>query len=90
VALGRWASLDGCRADPAEQIISTHVTRVTYLGCRDAAELVLYRTDAPVEHGGGHIWPHPGTPAHESGAPEQVDELDASALIWTFFSRHHT
>jgi polyhydroxybutyrate depolymerase len=90
-ALERWRVLDGCQSDPSEQGISTHVTKVTYRGCRDAAELILYRTDAPVEHGGGHIWPHPGTSISASAsAAEQVDQLDASALIWEFFSRHHT
>ena len=91
VALERWENLDACQRSPSEQRVSTHVTKVTYLGCRDAAELILYRTDAPVEHGGGHIWPHPSTSAQESAlAAEQVDQLDASALIWEFFSRHHS
>ena len=79
------------RTRPSEQRLSTHVTQLTYLGCRDAAQLILCRTDAPLEHGGGHIWPRPSTPAPESAlASEQVDQLDASALIWEFFSRHHS
>jgi polyhydroxybutyrate depolymerase len=91
VALERWGILDGCQSNPSQQSISTHVTKVTYLGCRNATELIFYRTDAPVEHGGGHIWPHPSSSKPEAAlAPEQVDELDASALIWEFFSRHHT
>ena len=91
VALVRWGNLDGCQANPSEQKVSTHVTKLTYLGCRDGAELTLYRTDAPVEHGGGHIWPHPSTSAQESApVAEQVDQLDASALIWEFFARHHS
>ncbi len=89
VALQRWGHIDGCQTRASEQSVSTHVTKATYLGCRDAAELVLYRTDAPLAHGGGHIWPHPSTSAPESAlAAEQVDQLDASALIWEFFSRH--
>ncbi len=87
VALERWGQLDGCQRS-SEQRVSTHVTQVTYLGCRDAAELILYRTDAPVEHGGGHIWPHASTSALESASADQVDQLDASELIWEFFSRH--
>lgn len=89
VAFARWGALDGCQAGPSEQQVSTHVTKVTYRGCRDAAELILYRTDAPLAHGGGHIWPHPSASAPESSSTaEQVDQLDASALIWEFFSRH--
>lgn len=91
VAFERWGTLDGCQTSPSEQRVSTHVTEVAYHGCRDAAELILYRTDAPVEHGGGHIWPHPSTSTPQSNsAAEQVDQLDASALIWEFFSRHHS
>jgi polyhydroxybutyrate depolymerase len=90
-ALGRWANLDRCRASPAEQRISEHVTKVTFLHCADAAELILYRTDAPLEHGGGHIWPHPSAPSPESAeAVEQVDQLNASELIWEFFARHRS
>ena len=88
VALERWGHLDGCHKSPSEQKVSTHVTKVAYGGCRDGAELILYRTDAPVEHGGGHIWPHASTSARESASADQVDQLDASELIWKFFSRH--
>jgi polyhydroxybutyrate depolymerase len=86
VALERWANLDGCRTAPSEQKISAHVTKVSYSGCRASAELILYRTDAPVEHGGGHVWPHPTRPASDD--TESVDQLDASDLIWEFFARH--
>jgi polyhydroxybutyrate depolymerase len=88
-ALARWAKLDGCKTTPAEQSISTHVTKVTYPGCRQGAELVLYRTDAPADHGGGHIWPHPHTASQTAASDREiVDQLDASELIWEFFSRH--
>jgi polyhydroxybutyrate depolymerase len=86
VALERWANLDGCRTAPSEQKISAHVTQVSYSGCRASAELILYRTDAPVEHGGGHVWPHPTRPGSDD--VESVDQLDASDLIWEFFARH--
>lgn len=90
VALDRWAHLDGCKAGPTERRLSVHVTRVTYRGCRDGSEVVLYRTDAPPEQGGGHIWPRPVSPeADPALAEQQVDDLDASALIWAFFDRHH-
>jgi polyhydroxybutyrate depolymerase len=87
-ALERWAHLDGCQGKPSEEPVSTHVTRVTYAGCRNSAQLILYRTDAPVDHGGGHIWPHPTTSTQESASAAQVDQLNASELIWEFFSRH--
>jgi polyhydroxybutyrate depolymerase len=56
-ALDRWVQLDGCAATASEERISEHVTRIRYGGCRAGAELILYRTDAPVADGGGHIWP---------------------------------
>jgi polyhydroxybutyrate depolymerase len=91
VALQRWASIDGCQPTPSEQKVSTHVTKLSYSGCREGAELILYRTDAPVEHGGGHIWPHPsGTGTQGAASVEAVDQLDASALIWQFFARHRS
>ena len=91
VALAQWAKLDGCQPTAAEQKVSAHVTKVSYSGCRSAAQLVLYRTDAPIDHGGGHIWPHP-TPTGPSAAAnvEDVDELDATALIWEFFAQHQS
>lgn len=91
-ALERWANLDGCQMTPSEQKISAHVTKVSYLGCHDEAELILYRTDAPLDHGGGHIWPHPTrAPAPQSASDvEAVDQLDASDLIWEFFARHRS
>lgn len=88
-ALKRWRDLDGCQKIPSEQKFSTHVTKVIYRGCRDAAELILFRTEAPVAQGGGHIWPHPsGSAPGSASVAEQVDQLDASALIWEFFSHH--
>ena len=88
-ALERWASLDGCRKTPSSEKLSPHVTKVSYAGCRGAAELILYRTDAPLDHGGGHVWPHPTDP-HSHSTAEEVDALDASELIWQFFARHRS
>ena len=88
-ALERWASLDACQKTPSEKMLSTHVTEVSYVGCRGGAELILYRTDAPLDHGGGHVWPHPTSAASQSTA-EEVDQLDASELIWEFFARHRS
>jgi polyhydroxybutyrate depolymerase len=89
-ALQRWASLEACQSIPSEQRISTHVTEVRYSGCRDGTELILYRTDAPLGHGGGHIWPHPAAAGAQASVAdaEVVDQLDASELIWEFFARH--
>ncbi len=89
-ALERWASLDSCQPMPAEKNVSTHVTKVSYSGCHGGAELILYRTDAPVAHGGGHIWPHPTGGQSDAASVETVDQLDASALIWEFFARHRS
>ncbi len=89
-ALKRWASLDGCRATPSEEAVSTHVTKLSYRDCREGAELILYRTDAPLDQGGGHVWPHPTRAGSQSPVSdvEAVDQLDASDLIWQFFARH--
>ena len=91
-ALERWASLDGCRTTPSEHTVSDHVTKVSYSGCREGAELILYRTDAPLDHGGGHIWPQPARASSQGSVAdvEAVDRLDASDLIWQFFARHRS
>ena len=81
VALRRWAELDQCQGKPQETVISAHVTEIRYGPCAAGSEIVLYRTDAPLAQGGGHVWP--GSSDFASG-----HEINASELIWEFFARH--
>lgn len=84
-----WAARSGCPAapvvtyepdrDPAD---GTRVRRERYAPCRDGTEVVLYAVE-----GGGHTWPggRPYLPERLVGRTSR--DLDASALIWSFFSR---
>ena len=82
-----WARWNGCAAAPAlESLPDTArdgivVTRRTWSGCRDGADVVAYRFD-----GGGHAWPG-GTqylPARFVGRVSR--NVDASVELWHFFS----
>ncbi len=86
-ALERWAQLNGCRPRQERQSAGYRVTRLRYSGCRDSAEVVLYLTDAPVDAGGGHIWPQLSK-RNAPGNAGQVVSLDASKIIARFFERH--
>ena len=86
-ALERWAQLNACRPRQERQSAGYRVTRLRYSGCRDSAEVVLYLTDAPVDAGGGHIWPRLSK-RNAPGNAGQVVSLDASKIIARFFERH--
>ncbi|MEL7975655.1 PHB depolymerase family esterase [Isoptericola sp. F-RaC21] len=74
-AVTGWAHLDGCAARPRQTPVTTHVTRVTYAGCDQGAQVQLYRVA-----GGTHSWP--GSDLD----PTATQEVDAASLIWDFFS----
>jgi len=82
-----WVKLDGCRAvAPTVEVISKEgdemrVTRTTYGGGRDGAEVVLVTVE-----GGGHTWP--GQPAPVGFIGKSAMNVSANDLIWEFFKRH--
>lgn len=76
-AAQRWADANGCISQPGEVLVSDAVTSRTWVGCDDAADVILYTIA-----GGGHGWPD-GPLADDGG-----DGLDATALIWDFFTGH--
>jgi len=83
--MGDWALHNGCAQPPAvEQIADVVLTEWTR--CRQGADVDFFQIN-----GGGHTWP---------GAPEFVadflagrfgyttDTVDATALMWDFFSKY--
>jgi poly(3-hydroxybutyrate) depolymerase len=52
--------------------------------------VVLYRTEATRAEGGGHVWPGGAAPGSGPVVPgaDTGHEVDASRIIWTFFSQH--
>ncbi len=81
-----WVKLDGCDEAPATDVLSRDgdelkITRTTYSGGRDGAEVVLI-----VVEGGGHTWPGRPTPARFLG--KTARNISADDLIWEFFEKH--
>lgn len=70
---------------PADTDATDDTTLVVHTGtgCRDGAEVTLYEL-----RGGGHTWPRGEVYAHKALVGRVSTELDATAEIWRFFSRH--
>jgi len=77
-----WARRNQCGPDPVESVVAAHVTRLEYTNCAGDAAVVLYSI-----RGGGHTWPG-GKPLPEWYVGATTDEIDATALMWNFFSAH--
>lgn len=77
-----WARRNRCAPVPAESTVATDVTRRTYANCVDDATVVLYTIQ-----GGGHTWPG-GKPLPEWFVGRTTRSIDATALMWAFFSDH--
>ena len=77
-----WARRNHCGANASDSVVAPDVTRREYLGCADAAAVVLYTIE-----GGGHTWPG-GTPMPEWLVGRTSRGVDATSLMWTFFSEH--
>ena len=84
-----WAKADECASTPrVEELLDraedgTTVSRQTYSGGRNGAEVVLITVK-----GGGHTWP-----GREFGPELKIlglssKEISANELIWEFFEKH--
>ena len=73
-AAQQWAAHNGCGPTPTLSQPAAGVQLTSYTGCAGAAAVDLYTID-----GTGHEWP---------GAPQQTNAIDASAVMWRFFSAH--
>lgn len=72
-AIDKWRQANACSMKNDADRISQEVTFYQWSDCLGAAEIQFYLTD-----NGGHTWP---------GADDNED-INASELIWEFFSRH--
>jgi polyhydroxybutyrate depolymerase len=77
-----WARRNRCAATPLDSAVATDVTRRTYTNCADDADVVLYTVK-----GGGHTWPG-GGPLPEWFVGSTTRTIDATSLMWAFFSNH--
>lgn len=73
-----WAAHNGCAPDFVEERISPEVRKRTWQNCTAATE--LYIVD-----GGGHTWPGKPVPQFEQQFGHGTTEIDASALMFSFF-----
>ncbi len=77
-----WARRNGCGPNPVESTVAADVTRRAYTSCAADADVVLYTVQ-----GGGHTWPG-GTPLPEWFVGRTTRSIDATRLMWVFFSDH--
>lgn len=83
----RWAAINGCPPEPVIESLPdicadcTTVTRATWSPGNCGAEVIMYTI-----HGGGHTWPGRELPIKLLG--KSSHDIDATSLIWEFFSRH--
>ncbi|MEO5837203.1 MAG: hypothetical protein ABIQ73_10535 [Acidimicrobiales bacterium] len=78
-AIVDWAYGDGCASKPADQQLSSEVTKRTFSGCRGETTVELY-----IIAGGGHTWP--GGPAAEAFG-RTTAQINATEVMWKAFSR---
>jgi polyhydroxybutyrate depolymerase len=77
-----WARRNRCGVNPVESRVAADVTRLAYANCADNASVVLYTI-----RGGGHTWPG-GTPLPRWFVGVTTRSIDATGLMWSFFSEH--
>jgi polyhydroxybutyrate depolymerase len=77
-----WARRNRCGDAPVDTAFAPDITRRTYTRCANDAAVVLYTI-----RGGGHTWPS-GGPLPEAWVGPTNREIDATSLMWEFFSAH--
>jgi polyhydroxybutyrate depolymerase len=80
--IGDWAEQNGCSPTPVELPCQGEVCEVRYTGCAQEAEVVFYTIN-----GGGHSWPG-GEPIPAWIVGHTTEDIDATAVMWEFFSRY--
>lgn len=78
----RWARRNRCDPSPAEVRIAPDVTRLSYGGCAEGADVALYTI-----HDGGHTWPDGGY-LPEWFAGRTTHSVNAARESWRFFQAH--
>jgi polyhydroxybutyrate depolymerase len=84
-ALRGWVTRNACIENYVADPVSATVSRLSYRGCKDGADIVFYRSE-----NAGHTWP--GSPAAKAlqdyGLGITNSEIPATVLIWNFFESH--
>jgi polyhydroxybutyrate depolymerase len=96
--INKWVKADDCSAKPHDSApivgaagtmsAGESATRVTYSGCHDGTEVVLWRLT-----GSGHVWP--GSPLLDTktthiltGVGRGTTLINADQLMWQFFQHY--
>ncbi len=82
--MARWATHNGCGAEPHPSVVASDVTLLTFHGGRDGADVHYY-----VIAGGGHCWP--GAPPAIGRVTDRflghtTQSISASQIMWDFFA----
>lgn len=77
-----WARRNRCALQPLDTPMAADVTRRSYVGCADNADVQLYTI-----HGGGHTWPGGGKMPEWFVGP-MSHSVSASNEMWAFFRDH--
>ena len=85
----KWAGLDACDSKP--EIVTwedkaadgTSIRREAFTSCKGGTEVIVYTVE-----GGGHTWPGGKPSAPESLIGKTSHNMDASEVLWEFFSKH--
>ena len=73
----------GCDPGPSTEMLAEHVERIGY-ACPPGADVALV-----VATDGGHAWPGAPLPPQMEAVQGQVNmEVDASRMMWDFFTQH--
>lgn len=83
--LAAWVRHDRCIGEPLRQTIAAGVTRSTWDDCAGDGTVIGYRLDGGVHHWPGATRFRPGTP---TSARRVGTSINATAIIWTFFTIH--
>ncbi len=77
-----WAEFNACAKPPDKTQITAEINRTSFTGCEENADVILYSIE-----GAGHTWPGgEKLPVWIAGYTNQ--DIDASALMWEFFSKY--
>lgn len=89
-AVALWTKAEDCGAKPAVAQAGSDVEERTFAGCRDGAVVRFY-----VVSDGGHTWPGSAvlqavskTKAGAAIFGYTTDQVDATKLIWSFFTQY--
>src|SRR6266567_1634228 len=88
-AAKKWAGLDACDSKPEsvtwedKAADGTGIRREAFTSCKGGTEVIVYTVE-----GGGHTWPGGKPSAPESLIGKTSHNMDASEVLWEFFSKH--